>query len=175
MALTDLAFLASATRDLDQARAYFEESLAIFEACGWANSGPSGASAHGLAQVAREQHRKDEAHRLDHHALGIDLRNGYVGHAAGCLLALADFAMERGDPALAARLFGATDRVLGPARCRGLLETGLDEPSREAFQRLAEALTGLLGEDALEREVAVGRALSDTELLDLTAPKVPPG
>jgi tetratricopeptide (TPR) repeat protein len=162
MALTDLGMQLLAAGDQEQARGHLEESLAVYQASGWGNSSGVGDSLRGLAQIARDQHRREDAWLLEHRALEIHLPTRYFGRAARCLLVLVELAVERGDPARAARLLGATER-LPPA-----------DVLHELTQQLSATVIALLSPEAWEREVATGRALSDAELLQLTASGLPP-
>jgi non-specific serine/threonine protein kinase len=97
------------------------------------------------------------------------------GNAAGVLLAAAEYLLETGEPALAARLYGAEDALLsavqGDARY-------VDPPWDRRSEHVARLETAL-GRDGLARELAAGAKLSPAdalalarEALDATAPSI---
>lgn len=164
LARADLGWLALAAGELEQARLHFQQSLAIYEACGLGASLFTAESVHGLARVAQGLNHRDEALRLEYRALELHLRSRYLAKAARRVVALANAALDY-DPTHAAQLLGGAER---------LLAADPNEPASETVRSLSVSLTALMGPEAFQQEAAAGAGLSNAELLALCASRLPP-
>ncbi|HTE20437.1 MAG TPA: tetratricopeptide repeat protein, partial [Armatimonadota bacterium] len=160
IALMAMGRLARREGDLPQAERHGREALAILEGCGWGSSINTAMLIQLLAQLAGEQQRAEEAWSLGGRALRIMLLEHSWETAGTVLEDMADWAMERGEWVRAARLTGATERLI-PAG-----EPSFDGQERP-LPRLLRPLEEHLGKEACAREREVGRGLSDSEVLEL--------
>jgi DNA-binding CsgD family transcriptional regulator len=151
LGLTILAAIARARDDLPRAAALLAASNAACQAdrIAW----PTALNQSQLGELATDRGELDRAEALGREGLRRAWAIGERRYLAGALAGLARTAAARGDPARAARLYGAVDAVLEA--------TGANLPMTAVlgYERARAAVRAALGEPAFAAARAGGRAL----------------
>jgi predicted ATPase len=155
-ALTGLGDLALLEGDLERARAIFEEILEAGRESGESDFQANGLLA--LAEVARRENDHARARGLVRGGLAIAVELGSVLRIVGALEILAALASAGGQPARAARLIGASDRLRQ--------ETGFAMfDDAETYAWTIETTRTQLSPEAFDRERSAGATFSREELI----------
>ncbi len=160
-ALIDLASLSRREGELEGARTQLQQALSILENNGWSRSTTR---AHALLDLALTVWALGDARKAweySRRVVELMFGNRHSSGAAEGLEALAEQALHGGEPARAARLLGAAERVRPEGR--------LPEARRAKLSEQALRLGSLLGPETCQRELEAGRGLSDAQVLDLIA------
>ena len=165
-ALTTAGFLAAIGGYITEARAWLEESVALFDQIGdkrFANFARSE-----LGHLLRRQGNDQEAVRLYHTAIVIWMELGHLAAVAHQLEALALIAASRGKAHRAASLFGAAEVL------RETTGSTITDAEREEYGRAVSNAHVQLDEASFSTAWAAGRAMpleqAVAEALELDSP-----
>ncbi len=164
--LGQLGYAALLRQDYGRATARFEESLALYQDMG--STLGSGYMLVCLGRALLEQGDHARAWAALKEGLLLNRQAGNRWYIAGCLEALAAATAAGGEPARAARLWGATEAL------RAAMAAPLPPVERPLYERYVAAARARADAAAFAAAWAEGRALTLEQALALAAAEAPP-